>query len=108
MTEAELYTAVSTVQGLLYTMNVLLSLELSVELPMVLEVDNMGAVHLANNWSVSGRTIHIDVRQDFLRELNEKTLIVVILTHSARNVADLFTENLSGPQFEEFAKVFIK
>ena len=66
MTEAELYAAVSTAQDMLYCMNVLLSLGLSVELPMVLEVDNMGAVHLANNWSVSGRTRQIDARQCFL------------------------------------------
>ena len=74
VTEAELYAAVSTAQDMLYCMNVLLSLGLSVELPMVLEVDNMGAVHLANNWSVSGRTRHIDVRQYFLRELKEKNI----------------------------------
>ena len=56
MTEAELYATVSTVQDMLYTMNVLLSLGLFVELPMELEVDNMGAIHLVNNWSVSGPT----------------------------------------------------
>ena len=49
MTEAELYAAVSTVQDMLYGMNVLLSFGLSVEVHMVLEVENMGAVHLANN-----------------------------------------------------------
>ena len=93
---------------MLYCMNILLSLELSVELPMVLEVGKMGAVHLANNWSVSGRTIHIDVRQCFLRETKEKNLIVVKWIPGTKNVADLFTKNLSGPQFEEFAKVFVK
>ena len=108
VTEAELYAAVSTAQDMLYCMNVLLSLGLSVELPMVLEVDNMGAVHLANNWSVSGRTRHIDVRQCFLREMKEKNLIVVKWIPGTKNVADLFTKNLSGPQFEEFAKVFVK
>ena len=66
VTEVELYAAVSTAQDMLYNMNVLLSLGFSVELPMVLEVDNMGAVHLTNNWSVSGRTKHIDIRQCFL------------------------------------------
>ena len=67
MTEAELYAAVSTAQDRLYTMHVLLSMGLFVELPMELEVDNMGAVHLANNWSVLGRTRHINVRQCFLQ-----------------------------------------
>ena len=84
MTEAELYAAISTAQDMLYCMNVLLSLGLSVELLMVLEVDNKGAVHLANNWSASGCTRHIDVRQYFLREMEEKNLIVVKLISGAK------------------------
>ena len=34
--------------------------------------------------------------------------MVVKWTLVGKHVADLFTKNLSGPQFEEFAKVFIK
>ena len=49
VTEAELYAGVSTAQNMLYTKNVLGSLGLRVELPMILEMDNMGAVHLTNN-----------------------------------------------------------
>jgi hypothetical protein len=32
-----------------------------VKLPMVLKMDNQGAVYLANNWSIGDRTRHIDV-----------------------------------------------
>jgi hypothetical protein len=56
VTEAELYAAISTVQNMLYVMNVLLYNGLFVGLPMVLEVENMGAVYLTNNLSVSGCT----------------------------------------------------
>jgi hypothetical protein len=48
---------------------VLESLGLRVKLLMVLEMDNQGAVYLANNWSVGSRTRHIDVQSVFLREL---------------------------------------
>ena len=89
-------------------MNLLLSLGLSVESTMVFKVDNMGAVPLANTWGVSGRTRHINVRQCFLQELKEKNLIVVKWTPGAEHLADLFTKNLSGPQFEEFSKIFVK
>ena len=77
VTEAELYAGVSTSQDMLYTKNVLELLGLRVGLPMILEMDNMGAVHLANSWSVSGRTRHIDVRQCFLRELKEEGILIV-------------------------------
>jgi hypothetical protein len=42
------------------------SLELEVELPMVLEMDNSRAVEIANSWSVGGRMRHVDVRNYFL------------------------------------------
>jgi hypothetical protein len=60
-TEAEAYAGVTCVQDILYMKNILESLGLRVKLPMVLEMDNQGAVYLANNWSVRGRTKHIDV-----------------------------------------------
>ncbi len=43
-------------QDMLYTKNVLELMGLKVRLPMVLEMDNKGAVDLANNWSVGSRT----------------------------------------------------
>jgi hypothetical protein len=36
------------------------SLGLQVQLPMILEVDNKGAVGLVNNYSVGGRTRHVE------------------------------------------------
>ncbi len=70
-TEAETYAGVTCVQAMLYMKNVLESLGLRVKLPMVLEMDNQGAVYLANYWSIGGRTRHIDVQSKFLRELKE-------------------------------------
>ena len=49
VTEAELYAGVSTAQDMLYVKNVLGSMDLKVQLPMILEMDNQAAVHLANN-----------------------------------------------------------
>jgi hypothetical protein len=34
---------------------------LKVKLPMILEMDNKGAVDLANNWIIGGRTRHVNV-----------------------------------------------
>ena len=46
-------------QDMLYVYRLLESIGLSVELPMLLEIDNKGAVDLANNWSMGGRTRHV-------------------------------------------------
>jgi hypothetical protein len=49
-------------KDMLYAMRVIESLGLKVEKPMILEIDNKGAVDIANNWSVGGRTRHINTR----------------------------------------------
>ena len=50
---------------------------LKVKFPMMLEVDNKGAVDLVNSWSHGVRTKHMQVRNYWLRELKEKGLIKV-------------------------------
>ncbi len=58
---AELNAAVHCVQDIMYQKNTLESIGLKVELPMILEMDNKGAVDLVNSFSVRGRTSHINV-----------------------------------------------
>ena len=71
------------------------------KLPMILEMDNKGAVDLANNWSIGGCTRHVDVRQCFLRELKESKVMDIRWIKGSENNADAFTKNLDGPAFEK-------
>jgi hypothetical protein len=54
--KAKLNAAVLCVQDMIYQKNMLESIGLKVELPMVLEMDNKGAIDLVNSFSVGGRT----------------------------------------------------
>ena len=81
---------------------------LKVELPMRLIVDNKGAVELANNWSISGRTRHMEVRQYFLRDLKDEGLIIAEWISGDEMSSDLFTKNLPGPVFNKHTKVFCR
>jgi hypothetical protein len=74
---------------------------------MVLEVDNKGVVDLANNWSVGGRTRHISVHVNFLRELKEQGLLRVVWIPMDENSANLFTKNSPGPLFEKHVNVLL-
>ena len=65
--EAEFTAGLMIMQDMLYMYCLLKSLELEVKLPIVLEMDNKGAVDLANNWSIGGRTRHIDVHKYSMR-----------------------------------------
>jgi hypothetical protein len=106
VTEAELVSATQCAQDMLFIMRILESIGLKVQKPMVLEIDNKGAVDLAHNWSVGGRTRHDSVRQNFLRELEEQEIVTVKWIPTSENSADLFTKNLPGPLFNKHVSVY--
>jgi hypothetical protein len=92
-TEAELFAAVLQAQDLMFAYHIMISLRLTVELPMILYVDNQGTVDLANNWSVGGRTRHVDVKQNYLRELKERGFLRVIHKSGLEITPDISTKN---------------
>jgi hypothetical protein len=73
--KAEQTTGVLCAQDMLYVRYILESMGLKVKFPMILEMDNKGAVDLANNWSIGGPARHVDVRQCFLQELKESKVM---------------------------------
>jgi hypothetical protein len=82
---------------------------LKIKLPMILEMDNKGAVNLGNNWSVGGQTRHVDVRQCFLRELEVKESKIMDFRwiKGTENEADVFMKNLDGPAFIKCIKTLV-
>ena len=99
--EAELIAATSCFQEMMFITNLLESIKLQVELPMLLEGDNKGVVDLVNNWRIGGRTRHIGVRINFLKELKETGIVKGKWIPTEENCADIFTKNLSGATFEK-------
>ena len=95
-TESELVAGTQCAQDVLYVYKIMTSIGLKVKLPMILEIDNRGTVDLANNWSIGGRTRHIEVRQYFVRELKEAGLLQVKWISGDEMSSDLFTKNLPG------------
>ena len=73
----------------------------------MLFVDNKGAVDLANNWTVGGRTRHVEVWQYFLRELKEKNLIVIRWIPGDEMTSDVLTKNLPCALFEKHIKKLV-
>jgi hypothetical protein len=92
---------------MMYQKNTLESIGLKVELFMILEMDNTGAVDLVNSFSVGGRTQHINVKQCFLRELKEAKVLVVKWIPGLENEADIFMKNLDRPLFKHYAELLL-
>jgi hypothetical protein len=92
-TEAELFAAVLEAQDMMFAYHIMTSMLLTIELPMILYIDNQGTVDLANNWSVGGRTRHVDVKQNYLRELKERGFIRVLHRAGTEITPDISTKN---------------
>ena len=106
-TEAELYSAVLTAQDMMFVYHILKGFELEIQLPMVLLCDNKGTVDLANNWSVGGRTRHVDVKQNYLRELKENGFIRVEWRSGEEMTPDIHTKNVTKQLFDRFSKELV-
>ncbi len=98
--EAEQIAGVLCAQDMLYVQHILDSMELKVKLPMILEMDNNGAVDLSKDWSIGGCTRHVGEQQCYLRELKESKVMDIRWIKGSENNADAFTKNLDGPAFE--------
>jgi hypothetical protein len=105
--EADLFAAVLCAQDMLFAMRILQSIGLKVKLPMKLKMDNKGAVDFNHNYSVGGRTRHIEVKQYFLRELKEAGLIVCEWCSGSEMTSDVFTKNCGGLVFEKHIRKFV-
>jgi len=106
-TEAELYAIVQCAQEMLFAQHVIESMGLNVLLPMKLFCDNKGAVLLTNNWSIGGRTRHVEVRQYFLRDLKELKILLCEWGSSDQMSCDIFTKNTTKSVFEFHLPVYI-
>ena len=106
-TEAELIALVQCVQEMIAAKRLLESMHLQVELPMVIECDNKGAVDLVNGYQVGGGTKHIDIRTYFMRDLKDEEVIVVKWIPTEVNEADICTKNTKEGAYLEHIKTFV-
>ena len=99
-TEAEYFASSETAKELLFVYNLVKSMELNLELPMILNVDNTGAIYLANNYTTGPRTKHIDIRVHFVRDLIVAEILRVVFVRTDDNDADIFTKNVGEELFD--------
>ncbi len=78
----------------------MLELELEVELPKVLEMDNLSEVDIANSWTMGGRMHHVG-------ELKDQGLLVIRHTAGEPNDTDIFTKNVTLAVFNRHIPLYI-
>jgi hypothetical protein len=92
-TEAEYVGVSELAKEILFVKQVLEEMGIELEYPIVIEVDNVGAIYMANNHTTSQRTKHVDTRYHFVRNYVEDGILKVVFVRSEDNDADIFTKN---------------
>ena len=100
-TEAEYMALSEVVKELKFIVQLLQTMNITVELPITVHVDNVGAIWLSNNRNTGDRTKHIDIRTAFVKEYQEDGKIIIKFVKSEENDADIFTKNTSSTIYQK-------
>ena len=92
--EAEYMALSEVVKELKLIVQLLQTMNIEVELPITVHVDNVGAIWLSNNRTTSNRTKHIDIRTSFVKEYQEDGRIIIKFVKSEQNEADILQRTL--------------
>ena len=106
-TEAEYMALSEVVKELKFIVQLLETMNIKVELPITVHVDNVGAIWLSNNRTTSDRTKHIDIRTSFVKEYQEDGKIIIKFVKSEENEADIFTKNTTNVIFNNHQRKLV-
>ena len=106
-TEAEFYALSEAAKEIKFIVQVLISMGIPVKLPVIVRVDNVGAIFMSENVSTSSRTKHVDTRYHFVREFVEEGFVKIIFVRSEDNISDPFTKNTPGSIYEKHTVEFV-
>ena len=79
-------------------------MDIEVELPITVHVDNVGAIWLSNNCTTGDRTKHINIRTSFVKEYQEDGKFIIKCVKSAEIEADIFTKITTNVIFHNHQK----
>ena len=100
-TEAEYMALSEVVKELKFIVQLLQTMNITVELPITVHVDNVRAIWLSNNRNTGDRTKHLDIRTSFVKKYQEDGKIIIKFVKSEDNEADIFTKNKSNIIFQK-------
>ena len=103
-TEAEYMALSEVVKELKFIVQLLQTMNIEVELPITVHVDNVGVIWLSNNRTTRDRTKHIDIRTSSVKEYQEDGKIIIKFVKSEDNEADIFTKNTTNVIFHNHQK----
>jgi len=84
------------VKEVLFILQLLKHLQVKIQLPICVHVDNIRAIFLAEKQNCSDRTKHVDTRYHFVRQYIRDGTVLTEFVHSCDNGSDIFTKNMTS------------
>jgi hypothetical protein len=106
--EAEYYALSEAAKYIKFVHMLLTSIGMEVILPIVVKVDNVGAIFMTENISTSGRTNYLDLRTRYVNTMAGEGFIKVEFVRSAQNKSDHVTKNVSGEIYEAHVNDYVR
>ena len=107
-TEAEWITLSEATKEIIFVLQLLKSMKIKVKIPIIVRVDNIGAIWMSQNVNTSSRTKHVDVRTKYVNEYCEDGVLKIIFVKSNENISDIMTKNLSSDLHSKHSDELIK
>ena len=105
--EAEYYALTEAAKEVKFVVQLLITMGIKVSLPVIVRVDNIGAIWMAENASAGSRTKHVELKYHFIRQYVEEGFIRIIFVRTEENISDVFTKNVTGEIQERHIQEFI-
>ena len=89
------------VKAVIFVIQLLRSMKVSVELIVTVRVQNIGAIVMANNITITSHIKNVDIRYKYLNAFVEDLVIEIIFVKTTENDSNILTKNLSAELHEE-------
>jgi Reverse transcriptase (RNA-dependent DNA polymerase) len=105
--EAEYYAISEAAKEIRFVYQILDSMGIKITLPIIVNVDNVGAIFMTENVTATSRTRHVDARYHYVREFVAEGFLKIIFVKSADNKSDMFTKNVSGDTLDFHVRSYV-
>ena len=106
-TEAEYIALSEVVKEISYIIQLLNTMNVDVETPNTIYVDNVGAIWLSINRTTSERTKHIQIRTAFEKVYQKEGKFLIKFVKSEENDADINTKNTLNTTFKHISRKIV-
>ena len=95
------------VNEVMFVAQLLESMQIMVKYPVMVRVDNVGAIFMASNIMTTSHTKHVDIQYKYVNEYVEDGIVKIIFVKSADNDSDILTKNLSAELHEKHPRKIV-